>query len=264
MLNNASPTRTQLVQAALRYAGAGAIVTGHDALQLHGAQTLHPGGPVHLLISHDRQVRSDHTVQIERSERLPRPLMRQGFLVAPLHRAVIDATRRMKNLDSVRAILTTVVQRAHVSPADLSRELAHCSSRGTAVPRRVLTEIEIGIRSPAEAWARNLVSASGLPAPRWNVTVRTQDGGVLLGIADAWWDSVCMAWEIDSVEFHTKPSDYARTMQKHSAMAAAGIYVVHTLPSRLQREPRLVLDELRRTYQQAAARPRPQVIAEKP
>jgi hypothetical protein len=79
--------------------------------------------------------------------------------------------------------------------------------------------------------------------------------------ADAWFDAVGMAWEIDSREFHLGPADYEATVERHSRMTAHGIVVVHSLPQTLRRRGAQVVEELRRTHAHAALRPRPSVTA---
>jgi hypothetical protein len=105
-----------------------------------------------------------------------------------------------------------------------------------------------------------LVPKARLPEPLWNVPVRTADGTLLIR-PDGWFDEVAMAWEIDSYAWHMGPADYDRTLRRHALMAGAGIMVLHTLPARLRREPKAVIAELRSTYEQAARRPRPNVVA---
>jgi hypothetical protein len=148
------------------------------------------------------------------------------------------------------------VQRGFASAAELSAELAAGSSRGSALPREVLREISAGVRSVAEADARALVQRSGLPAPMWNP--RLYDGpGRFVASPDAWFDDVAMAWEIDSLEWHLSPDDYAVTVDRRAAMMAVGIVVVHHLPSKLRKNPAQVLTDLRANHAHAAARPRP-------
>lgn len=115
-----------------------------------------------------------------------------------------------------------------------------------------------GVRSKAEADADRLVSGSRLPRPRWNPTLTTADG-TRLPTPDGWFDDVALAWEIDSLEFHLSPHDYDRTLRRHATMTGAGVVVLHTLPSRLVREPAAVLDELSAAYAQATRRPRPPI-----
>lgn len=261
LLSSATPTRLQLARAALCYAGPEAILTGHDALQLLGLKSAQPSGPVHVLIPLRQQIRSDSNIQVERTTRMPNPLMRKGLLTAPVTRAVLDTARRLTSLDRARALIAEAVQRQFTKPEELRAELERGSNRGSALPRKVLVEISDGVRSAAEAWARTLVKKADLPTPQWNVPICTSCG-TLLGVVDAWWDDVGLVWEIDSYEFHLSPKAYAATLKRHSKLTAAGLVVVHTVPARLRREPRVVLEELRQAYEHAAARPRPPVTAQ--
>jgi hypothetical protein len=263
LLSNAPPNRAQLVQAALRYGGRDALLTGHDALQLHGLRTARPGGPVHILVPHRRQARSVPTVLVERTVRLPHIVLRKDFPVAPVERAVLDSVRRMPAPDAVRAIIAESVRRLGVRPARLDEELANGSGRGTALVREVLTEITNGVHSVAEAWARRLVVNSGLPRPVWNVPLCAPDGQ-LIGIANAWWEDAGLAWEIDSAEWYdspTSPTSYEETLTRAARQAAAGITVLRTQPSRLRRDPTAVLRDLEQALARAHNRPRPRILA---
>jgi hypothetical protein len=260
LLSNAPPTRPQLIASALRHAGPGAVVTGWDALSRHGMRTPAAESEVHLLVPHNRHLRGAKHIHVEHTISLPIPLLCKGFPIAPLPRATIDTARRLRSADTARALITEVVRHGRVTPARLRQELENGSSRGSALPRRVLADVSGEIRSVAEAWARRLVLRSGLPPPRWNCPVRTPDGE-LLGIVDAWWDDVGLAWEIDSYQFRLSPDGYAETLRRGSRLTAAGVIVVHTLPGRLRDEPVAVLDELRRAHQHAALRPRPPVAS---
>jgi hypothetical protein len=152
------------------------------------------------------------------------------------------------------------VQKQLCSPEDVAAELQDLRLGGTALPRRVLDEISDGVRSAAESWSRSLIRSSTLPKPTWNVLIRSA-AGRQLAIVDAWWEEVGLAWQIDSLEFHLAPDDYAHTMAQHSALLANGVMTVHTVPSRLKKEPAQVLAELRGAYIAAAQRPRPDVSA---
>jgi hypothetical protein len=225
-----------------------------------GLKNAKPVSSVHVLIAHTKQVRSAAMVRVERTTRMPNPVAHKGFRIAPITRAVLDTTRNIGLLDDVRALIAEAVQRGLTTPDKLNRELRLGSNRGSALPRRVLAEVGKGVRSTAECWGLRLVRKSGLPEPRWNVPIWQPDGE-LLAIVDAWWDSVGMAWEIDSQEFHSSPKAYAATVSRGTKLTAAGLIVVHTLPARIRDEPRAVLTELRAAYAQACARPRPPVVA---
>jgi hypothetical protein len=186
-LDNGPVTRADRRRAVLLLAGAGAVLTGLDALELHGMRRMPaPSGPVHVLI----------------------PGAADG---APDSRA------------------------------------------------RLLLEISDGVRSVAEADAREIAQRSGLPAPLWNAKLYDRHGR-FIAMPDAWFDAVGMAWEIDSREFHLSPADYERTLARRSAMMTEGIIVLHTLPKKLAHRAD-AQTELWRVYTQAARRPRPEVIA---
>jgi len=243
LLGKAPPSRTQLVQAALRYARPDPILTGLDALRLHGMNSLPCDGPVHVLVPHQQQLSSTSGIRAERTHRPPHPVLRQGFLVAPLVRAALDATRRMSSRPDVRAVLTEAIRRGGVTLRALHDELDEASSRGIALPRQVLDELS-GTTAVIEARARELVLRAGLPQPGWNVPIRSADGPEL-GVADLWWDDTAFAWKIGCAG--AEP------------LAAAGIVVLRTESGRLQQTPDEVVADLRRSYLLSRERPRPLV-----
>jgi hypothetical protein len=252
--------RVDMLHAALVYAGEGAMITGLDACRLHGLRNVPESTTVHVLVPDDRQYSSTAWVKIERTTRLPTATQAGGVRAAPLIRAVLDAARFRRTEREVLAMLTETVQRRRCSTEELRRELDAGSKFGSALPRRILREMVSGVQSVAEAQAKLLLRGLGLPAPLWNRQV-VDSSGKRLGRPDAWFDDVALAWEIDSVEYHTSPDDYAATMAKHSRMAAAGVIVVHTLPSWLRTRPDEVRAELRKAYEQAKRRPRPPLLA---
>jgi hypothetical protein len=212
-----------------------------------------------MLVPEEKQPNSYEYALIERTIRRPNVVNRQGFSVADVTRAVTDATRRMTNRSAIEALLSEAVQRGYTTPKKLIEELNEGSTRGTARPRAALVGISQGTRSAAEADGRRLILRAGLPLPLWNASLYLATGE-RLPTPDAWFDKVALAWEIDSLEFHLSPVDYERTLRRHAAMTSAGIFVVHTLPSRLKKEPEAVISELRKAYAQAARRPRPAIV----
>ncbi|TWP50239.1 hypothetical protein FKR81_21270 [Lentzea tibetensis] len=137
LLGKAPPTRAQLAHGALRYAGPRAILTGLDALQLHGIHALPAHGQVHVLIPLRGGISGCTAVHVERTSRLPRPVLRNGFLVAPPARAALDAVRRMRSVVDVRLLLDEVTTFA--DPTDLRAELEAAPRRGTTIARHILT-----------------------------------------------------------------------------------------------------------------------------
>lgn len=260
LLGGGVPTRQQLVIAGLVYAGPDAVLTGLEAARRHGVRRLPDDGRVHVLTPQACQISSRDFLRVERTRRPPSVSVIGGIPIAAPARSIADAARRLSRLDDVRSMIADAVQRGVCTIDALIGEVRHPGVPGTALPRRVLAEVSDGVRSAAEAWARSLVRRSRrMPPPTWNVAVRS-DNGLLLAVVDGWWDDVGLAWEIDSKEFHLNPDGYDRTLRRHSALAAAGVPIVHTVPSRLRTDAAAVLDEVERAYLEARRRNRPNVI----
>jgi hypothetical protein len=264
LLSNAEPTTDQLIAAALLLGGPDALVTDLHACRLHGLRRgpVQRAGPheVALLVPKGRQVRSVEFVHVQRTTRLPRPLVRAGFPVAPVDRACVDAARRLESSSEITELFAEAVQRGLCTVGALAAELGTCSRRGTAMPARVLADVAAGVRSAAERHAKQLWQRSGLPAAQWNVPVLRPDGS-LVGIADCWVDEVAMVWEIESSQWHMSPEAHDRTVVRAAEFAAAGAVYTATKPKRLETRPRDVVETLRETYAQALARPRPTLQA---
>jgi hypothetical protein len=261
VLLHAGPvTRDDRRRAALLHCGPDSVLTGLDALALHGfEQAPHPSGSVHVLVPAERRRAGSGHVLVERTDRLPHPSAGRWPL-APPARAALDAARRLRSRTQVRAVLAEAVQRNRCTVAALGAELAAGSRRGTAIPRLVLDEVADGVRSVAEARARRLLKRSKLAAPLWNPRVYRPDGS-LLAVPDAWFDDVAMAWEIDSLSWHLSPDDYARTLDRGSRLTAAGVIVLHSLPQKIHEQEQATLKDLESTHRLAASRPRPPLRA---
>ena len=258
VLQSGPPTRDQLVRAALVYARPDGVITGVEAARRHGLHRLPASDEIHVLVEEHRRLSSSGLIVVERTERLPTALIRDDVPVAPLERAVIDALRRCADRDEVRALLAEVLAARRTTVARLRDELEAGSQRGTGLVREVLVEVEDGIRSASEGWARDLHASSDLPPALWNPSVHRADGR-LLGRPDAWFDDVGLAWEIDSLEFHPAGDD--ATARRRADFVGVGIVVVHHPPRRLRTEPRRVIEEVWSHHLLAASRPRPPVRA---
>jgi hypothetical protein len=261
MLTSGTPTPRQRVSAALLYGGPDAVVTGLEACRRHGVRRgPDPRGAVHLLVPDDRQLRSCDFVTVERTTRLPPALLREGVPLAPVPRACLDAARRLRSAAELTELIADTVQRQLCTPAHLAAELREGSQRGSAMPRRVLADVAAGVRSTAERDAKRLLARSTLPEPWWNVEVRTL-GGRLLGIADAWFDEVALAWEINSYAWHLLPQYYTREVKRTAGLTAEGVTVLPVLPTSLRDDGDRSLSELEAAYTAAGRRPRPPVVA---
>lgn len=252
-------TGHQRVMAALLHGGAGAVITGAEACRRHGLANVEQDHEIHLLVPHRRKVHDGAFVVVERTIRMPEPLVRGGVPLAPVSRAVLDASRRMNGMDPCRALLTEAVQRRMTSVEQLATDLARGSNRGSAIPRRVLVELGDGAHSVAEIDGGRLWRRAGLPPAQWNGKVY-RPTGEFIASPDAWSDEVAMAWEIDSVAHHAGLAGFGRTVRRNARYAEMGVTCVQTLPSRLRTEPDAVIRELRNAFAAAARRPRPPVV----
>ncbi|OOC06265.1 hypothetical protein [Amycolatopsis azurea] len=259
LLHNTEPRPEELISAALLYSGGKSMLTGVAACLQHGLRpaALPQGNDLHMLIPHERKVRSTGFVTMERTIRFPKPRAIKGVPTAPLVRATTDAVRRLRESGPVEEVLIEAVQSGRCSPQALLGELNSGTQRGTAIPRRLLSSW-IDIRSMAESRARTLSRRLPTPPSHWNCKV-LDHRGEYLGRPDAWWDDIALAWEIDSFDFHFRRADYSRTLNRNTRYTAAGILVVQTLPSRLRDDPAGVIGELIAAHEVASARPRPTV-----
>ena len=213
-----------------------------------------------MLVPASRQVRSVEFVHVERTRRLPAPIMRKGVPLVPLVRACTDSARRIRSTAEVTELFADPVQRGLCTIPALWTELAAGTRRGTAVPRAVLADLAVGVRSAAERSAKQLWASTGLPEPWWNAEV-CDAAGRSLGIADCWLDEVAMVWEIESSEWHLSPADHEYTVRRAAHFTAAGAVYVASKPKMVLNDRAEVADTLRAVYTQAANRPRPPLTA---
>ncbi|MFE0025533.1 hypothetical protein [Amycolatopsis sp. NPDC059021] len=259
VFTNREPTARQLFRAALTHAGPDAMLTGVHAARLHGVRNLPAEPRVHTLIPHKSKVATWGFAIAERTIHLPDAVDVGGLPVAPLARALIDASRRMDNLTSVRAMIADAVYRGLCDPLDLRKELAQASTIGSALPRLVIQEVSNGVHDAAERWLREVLEKSGLPQPDWDVVLENESGEVL-GSVQAWWPAVGLAVQLDMTEVavHSTGED------KDSPPTGEGLLLVRLHPFTLRDQPLSVIRELRAAYQSAAQRPPPRISARRP
>ena len=237
-------TPEQRETAALLYAGPHSVITGPVAVRRH---TMRCAGlnVLDVLIPADVHRKSTGFVQIQRTTRMPETWYTTGPLrfTAPA-RAVADAARAMTRFSDVQALVCEAVQRGRCTLEELVAELNDGPTAGTRWYRRALAEVSDGIRSAAEAQLKYLIDRSDLDRPVYNADLYTLDG-VFLGRPDAWFGRAGVAGEVDSREYHLRAKDYDETTRRHNRMEAAGIHVLHWLPSTIKAEPRRIIADLR-------------------
>lgn len=242
LMSAARPTRRQRLRAAIAYAGPNSVVSGVDAMRAHGVDVpLHPD--VLVLAPAARRLASRSYLTVERTTRPPRPAAHAGLSYAPLARATLDVARRAPDREQLHRLLTSAIGPCTV--AELRAELDAGSQRGSAAVRALLTPDLAGDAEvvPEEVTlARRLLRGTPLPPPQWHVPIH-DDVGMLLGIPDAWWPEVGLAWDVCPRTRHHDPRVWS----------TAGLTLLRTDPHRLHTAPVAVMDELVAAFASAVA-----------
>lgn len=254
LLDQDEPGRRQQQRAAFYYAGSGSVVTGSDALRAQGV-AVSSSRAVHVLVPVHRRVHSHDFVQLERSSRIPEPVVRSGIAYAPAARATIDLARNERAPDRLRHLLTLPVYYGLCTTEGLWAELEAGNQRGTAPVREALRSLGPTSHTYLHGAARRALEVVPLPPPEWNVTIRDAEGRPL-GVVDAWWDEVALGWQ-----FGADGSDQPEPIVNHLALTAAGVILVRTEPDRLRFPVAGIARELTSAFTQAARRRRPPVRA---
>lgn len=260
-LSTGTPTRRQLLRAALVYAGDLAVVTGLDAARAHGLRRGELPTSVHLLIPAALRVQGLPWLRIERTTRPLVPLTRDGLPVVRLERAVIDAARRMRGESDIAAVLTEPVQRRMTLPEHLSVELEEGNRRGTATPRKVLRAVSAGVRSAGEfEFHRWWFAHAELAAHEVLFNVRLHQGDHFLGIADAYLPRIGLVLPNDSTEHHfMTTAQVVETERQHRAYRSAGLHVYGVRPTRIMNDSAALLEDVLQSIRTAEELPTPLV-----
>lgn len=242
LMSTNRPTRRQRLRAAVAYGGPEAVVSGIDAMRAHGVDV--PAPPdVLVLVPARRRLASTSYLTVERTTRPPEPVRRAGLPYAPLTRATLDAARRAVDQTQLRALLSSVAGRCTV--AALRAELDAGNQRGSAAVRALLSD-ELAVSGEVVpvtvALAKRVLQTTTLPPPHWHEPVH-DDTGMLLGVPDAWWPEVSLAWDVGAQARHHDPRMWA----------AAGVTLLRTDQQRLRTDPTTVADELAAAFARAAA-----------
>ncbi|MFJ4774853.1 hypothetical protein [Streptomyces sp. NPDC088762] len=267
LLQTGPPDRRQRALSAVLYAaeptvdplsGDTAALTGGAALALLGIRDA-PDTPADVLIRAPRRLAGTPEVRPLPTSRWPRTITVSGIPSTRPVRAAADFASRAEDPDRIRSTLAHVVQAGWCHPHDLHAELR--ASRLLARPaiRAAAAELLAGIRSIAEARARDALTATDLPTPLWNARLHTPDG-TFLASPDAYWPDEGVALEIDSAEYHYTRDAWHATLRRRLRLESHGILVVSATPSMIRDTPTEVLAALRTLLTLSASRPTPPTV----
>lgn len=254
LLSNREPSRDQQLRAAIYHAGPDAVISGTDALQAQGIP-LSPSRRVHVLIPIGRRIASHEFTWLDRTSRVPEPVIVDGLPFAPPARATVDLARHETDPDRLRRLLTLPVYYGLCSAEQLRDEVDAGNQRGTSAVRQTLRSLGSLRDTYQQGVARELLGGVPVPPPIWNVTI-CDSAGRRLGVVDAWWDEVALGWVLDPAA--TCPD---RPATSHLPLTGAGVMLVHTTPNRLRGDAMAVARELTSAFAAAARRRRPRVQA---
>ncbi|WP_330296566.1 hypothetical protein [Streptomyces sp. NBC_00503] len=264
LLQTGPPDHRQRVLAAVLYAaepgsdplsGDTAALTGGAALALLGIREA-PYAPADVLIRAPRRLGGSPAVRPFPTTRWPRTITVSGIPCTRPVRAAADFAARTPDPDLVRTVLANVVQSGWCHPQDLRTELGAARLLARPAIRSAAAELVAGVRSVAEAQARDTLSATDLPTPLWNARLHTPDG-TFLASPDAYWPDEGVALEIDSAEYHYTRDSWHATLLRRLRLEAHGILVVSATPSMIRDTPTEVVAALRTLLALATTRPTP-------
>lgn len=243
---------SQRLRAAVLYGRVGGedtvgILGGMAACHVHGLRAASDFDVVQLLMPRPRELAHSGFVVVRRANTPGKTWRVSGLPVCSPARAIVDASRRFTTLDEARALVAEGVQRRKTTVQEIADELESGGSSGSLLPRRVLAEVDDGVRSVAEAHLHELLERRGFPSAIWNGDLFDIDG-VWLARPDAIWPEAGLIVEVESREWHLSPDDWAATMRRTNVLNRLGYTVQQFPPSQISADPDAVLDDLRAAY----------------
>jgi hypothetical protein len=248
------PSRRQLLIAAQLYAGPRSAIDAADACRWHGIKAVPvDDARVHVVEPWGEPARSAGFVVVRRTlapiTAVPSQYLR--FVAAPS--AVISATRYMNADRQVLAALSDALQRNLASYDDLVRAHIQGSPRNARRADVALRFLGEGARSAAEADFLRLAAASAtLPRPMCNALLRLPDGRLIS--PDALFTDAGLVHETNGRIAHQREDLFYDMQERHDAMTAAGLTVLHNAPRRLALHGREAIAQVERCYAREAGR----------
>ncbi|MCX5147551.1 hypothetical protein OHB36_12315 [Streptomyces sp. NBC_00320] len=264
LLQTGPPDHRQRALAAVLYAaepaadplsGETAVLTGAAALALLGIRGV-PHTPADVLVRAPRRLTGTPEVRPLATARWPRTIAVSGVPSTRPVRAAADFASRAEDPARIRSTLAHVVQAGWCHPQDLHAELRAARLLTRPAIRAAASELVAGVRSIAEALARDTLTATDLPTPLWNARLYTPDG-TFLASPDAYWPDEGVALEIDSAEYHYTRDAWHATLLRRLRLESHGTLVISATPSMIRDTPTEVIAALRTLLTLATTRPTP-------
>jgi hypothetical protein len=224
------------------------VIAGLAAAAMHGAKWVAPRTPVELVYGNPRPPRG---VTIRRDSLLDDELQRCGAMaVTTPVRTAFDVGRRFPVEEAVARLDALAHATAFAVDDVASLATRHPGARGLRRLDSVLPLVDGGAQSPKETWLRLLLIRNGLPPPRTQLPVLTDDG-FPLAFLDLGWDEPRVAVEYDGDHHRSDRRQYRKDIHRNELLDRMGWLVVRVVaedhPVDIVRRVHRALDRRRST-----------------
>jgi hypothetical protein len=253
-------TRVERWQAALEYAGDGAVLSHRSALVSVGARVSEldlatrpagvrgtyerppEGGLVEVTVPHGRHLDSRGFVVVHQSRRaVPEPHSVDGLPCCPPARAAVDVAVTVPRRRDVDHVVSDVLQKELCSVAELCAEAVLLGRRRTPWLEQALLDAGRGMRSVGESDLRRVVAMAGLPEPEWGAEVETAMGTFEV---DALWRRAGVVGEADGRAWHLGAADWGWDLRRQNAIVGTGLTLLRWPVNTIRWSPARVAAEL--------------------
>jgi hypothetical protein len=253
-----TPTRRQLLVAAWLWGGPDSAVDGADACAWHDVIAPPPvSAPVHVVAPFGSGARSRQFVVVRRTLA---NIEIAGHGIVPyvdVATSVVVAARNARSSGHAITLLSGALQKGAVTHFDLRDARERIGDKWCQGVDAALVAVGVGLRSPAEKDAHDLIVASRvLPVPLWNQWLDLGDGGRPV-CADALWEDAGMVNEVLGRRYHAWAEQFESTEARRARMIAAGLVMQGCTALQAKRQAALVRQNLERTYVANAGRGMP-------
>jgi len=225
------------VEAALLVLPAPTAATGLTALWCWGVTIAREPHPLDLVTTHPHLVRRPGLV-IRRVGRLPPT---RGPWVSPEH-AFVSAARRLDLIDLVSAG-DWLVRLRRCTPESLIAYAKTSREPGVALARRAAHLVRRRVDSPRETRLRLCIVLTGLPEPRCNVTLGTDDRPI--GRVDLLLEEFKLILEYEGDQHRIDPAQWNIDIGRAEAFGDEGYRVLRVTSAHL-RSPRTLIKRIHR------------------
>ena len=249
LLQNAQPSRRQLMWIAVLDAGPLAALCSHTSLELAGFKPFAAEArQIHLLVPRGAKVTGFPGVVVHESRRLgeARWTCDRGLTRTEAPRAVIDAAAWQPWPRFACLMLAAAVQQRVCTPAELEHALSFVGRvRHKAYLRVALADISRGAHSLGELDVAAICRRYGLVVPHRQTRRRDQQG--IWRYLDCEWDlpsGEIVVPEIDGAH-HMDVAHWQADMRRERGIVISRRWVMRATALEVRLEPRVVVDDLK-------------------